>query len=67
MARIAGVNIPTHKHIEIALTSVYGIGRTRLRVLTLRLCPSGELRHEKGTQSRVLLMPLLAPFRHAES
>lgn len=29
MARIAGVNIPTHKHIEIALTSVYGIGRTR--------------------------------------
>ena len=29
MARIAGVNIPTHKHIEIALTSVYGIGRSR--------------------------------------
>jgi len=29
MARIAGVNIPTHKHIEIALTSVYGIGRAR--------------------------------------
>ena len=27
MARIAGVNIPTHKHLEIALTSVYGIGR----------------------------------------
>jgi small subunit ribosomal protein S13 len=31
MARIAGVNIPTHKHIEIALTSVYGIGRTRAK------------------------------------
>lgn len=27
MARIAGVNIPTHKHIVIALTSIYGIGR----------------------------------------
>jgi small subunit ribosomal protein S13 len=29
MARIAGVNIPNHKHAEIALTSIYGIGRTR--------------------------------------
>lgn len=29
MARIAGVNIPNHKHIGIALTSIYGVGRTR--------------------------------------
>ena len=29
MARIAGVNIPNHKHVEIALTAIYGIGRTR--------------------------------------
>lgn len=29
MARIAGINIPVHKHVEIALTSIYGIGRTR--------------------------------------
>jgi len=29
MARIAGVNIPNHKHAVIALTSIYGIGRTR--------------------------------------
>ena len=27
MARIAGINLPTNKHIEIALTSIYGIGR----------------------------------------
>mgnify|MGYP000400763250 FL=1 len=27
MARIAGINIPTHKHIVIALTSIFGIGR----------------------------------------
>ena len=27
MARIAGVNIPNHQHAEIALTSIYGIGR----------------------------------------
>ncbi len=29
MARIAGVNIPNHKHTEIALTAIFGIGRTR--------------------------------------
>ena len=33
MARIAGINIPNHKHIEIALTSIYGIGRTRARLI----------------------------------
>ena len=27
MARIAGINIPEHKHAEIALTAIYGIGR----------------------------------------
>ena len=31
MARIAGVNIPNHQHAEIALTAIYGIGRTRSR------------------------------------
>lgn len=29
MARIAGVNIPNHKHLEIALTAIYGVGRKR--------------------------------------
>ena len=28
MARIAGINIPPHKHTEIGLTHIYGIGRT---------------------------------------
>lgn len=27
MARIAGINIPDHKHTVIALTAIYGIGR----------------------------------------
>lgn len=31
MARIAGINIPVHKHAEIGLTSIFGIGRTRSR------------------------------------
>ena len=29
MARIAGVDLPRNKRIEIALTYIYGIGRTR--------------------------------------
>ncbi len=29
MARIAGINIPLNKHVVIALTSIYGVGRTR--------------------------------------
>lgn len=29
MARIAGVNLPVQKHVWIALTSIYGIGRSR--------------------------------------
>jgi len=29
MARIAGVNIPDHKHTVIALQAIYGIGATR--------------------------------------
>lgn len=31
MARIAGVNIPDHKHAVISLTYVYGVGRTIAR------------------------------------
>jgi small subunit ribosomal protein S13 len=29
MARIAGVNIPLNKRVEIGLTSIYGLGRSR--------------------------------------
>ena len=33
MARIAGVNIPNHQHAVIALTAIYGIGRTRSQAI----------------------------------
>ena len=33
MARIAGINIPVNKHTDIALTSIYGIGRTRAQTI----------------------------------
>ena len=33
MARIAGVNIPDHKHAVISLTYIYGVGRPTARQL----------------------------------
>jgi small subunit ribosomal protein S13 len=33
MARIAGINIPNHQHAGIALTAIYGIGRSRARAI----------------------------------
>jgi len=33
MARIAGINIPNHQHADIALTSIYGIGRARAQAI----------------------------------
>lgn len=29
MARIAGVNLPVHKHVVIGLQSIFGVGRSR--------------------------------------
>ena len=37
MARIAGVNIPTNKRVEIALTYIHGIGQTTAKKLTAQL------------------------------
>jgi small subunit ribosomal protein S13 len=39
MARIAGVNIPNHQHAEIALTAIYGIGRSTAR----RICTAAGI------------------------
>ena len=33
MARIGGVNIPNQQHAEIALTVIFGIGRSRARTI----------------------------------
>jgi small subunit ribosomal protein S13 len=33
MARIGGVNIPNQQHAQIALTAIYGIGRSRAQAI----------------------------------
>jgi small subunit ribosomal protein S13 len=42
MARIAGINIPVNKHAVIALTAIYGIGRTRAR----QICQTAGVKPE---------------------
>jgi small subunit ribosomal protein S13 len=39
MARIAGINIPANKHVVIALTSIFGVGRSR----ATRLCEAARI------------------------
>ena len=40
MARIAGINVPPQKHAVIALTSIYGIGRTT----ALKICDASGVK-----------------------
>ncbi|MDQ3670961.1 MAG: 30S ribosomal protein S13 [Actinomycetota bacterium] len=46
MARIAGVNLPTQKRLEIGLTYIYGIGQSTAQKIcrTLELDPSEKVR-----------------------
>ncbi|QPK63072.1 30S ribosomal protein S13 [Methylomonas sp. LL1] len=37
MARIAGINVADHKHAEIALTAIYGIGRQTAKVICAKV------------------------------
>ena len=43
MARIAGINIPPHKHAEIGLTSIYGIGRSTAQ----KICTAVGIEYSK--------------------
>jgi len=44
MARIAGVDLPNTKRIEIGLTYIYGIGRTRSNVILKEAVVSPDVR-----------------------
>ncbi len=54
MARIAGVNIPTNKRVEIALTYIYGIGRTKAKEICERLGLPPERRVHELSDAEVI-------------
>lgn len=57
MARIAGINIPVHKHVAIALTSIFGIGHTRAR----KICDAAGIAPD--VQVKDLAEPEVAQLR----
>jgi small subunit ribosomal protein S13 len=57
MARIAGVNIPTNKHVGIALTHIFGIGRSR----ALIVCKAANV--SSATQVKDLTEPEIVRLR----
>lgn len=54
MARIAGVNIPTAKRVEIALTYIHGIGRTKAREICAKVGLPAEKRVHDLTEGEVI-------------
>ena len=54
MARIAGVNIPTNKRVEIALTYIFGIGRTKARHICGTVGIPAERRVNQLTDAEVI-------------
>lgn len=54
LARIAGVNIPTQKRVEIGLTYIYGIGPTRAKEIIGKLNIPTEKRVNQLTDDEVL-------------
>ena len=56
MARLVGVDLPRDKRIEVALTYIYGIGRTRAQQLLTETGVSPDLRvHQLGDEELVKL------------
>jgi small subunit ribosomal protein S13 len=54
VARIAGVNIPTQKRVEIGLQSIYGIGPGKAKELCKKLGIPDERRVSQLTDDEVL-------------
>ncbi|MHA1599550.1 MAG: 30S ribosomal protein S13 [Alphaproteobacteria bacterium] len=54
MARIAGVNIPTQKRVEIALTYIHGIGRTKATEICTTIGIPRERRVSQLTDDEVV-------------
>ena len=53
MARIAGVDLPKNKRIEIALTYIYGIGRSRSNEILNKLDINPDTKSDQLTESEV--------------
>ncbi|MCD6519071.1 MAG: 30S ribosomal protein S13 [Anaerolineae bacterium] len=53
MARIAGVDIPNEKRVEVGLTYIFGIGRTRSREILAKTGINPDTRCKDLTEAEV--------------
>lgn len=53
MARVIGIDIPDRKRLEIALTYIYGVGRTLSREIIGKLGLDPDMRAQKLTQDDI--------------
>ncbi|AIV41057.1 SSU ribosomal protein S13P [Curtobacterium flaccumfaciens] len=56
MARLAGVDIPREKRVEIALTYIYGVGRTRAVQALAETGISGDIRVKDLTDDQLVAL-----------
>jgi small subunit ribosomal protein S13 len=56
MARLAGVDIPRDKRVEVALTYIYGIGRTRALETLSQTGISGDIRVKDLTDDQLVAL-----------
>ena len=54
MARIAGVDLPAGKRVEIGLTYIYGIGRTRARSILAKAKVEEGIKDKDLSEAEVL-------------
>ncbi len=53
MARIAGVDLPRDKHIEVALTYIFGVGRSMSRKILAETSIKGDTKAKDLTDDEV--------------
>jgi small subunit ribosomal protein S13 len=56
MARLAGVDIPRDKRVEVALTYIYGVGRTRALTTLKDTGISGDIRVKDLTDDQLVAL-----------
>jgi small subunit ribosomal protein S13 len=56
MARLAGVDIPRDKRVEVALTYIYGVGRTRALSTLKDTGISGDIRVKDLTDDQLVAL-----------
>ena len=56
MARLAGVDIPRDKRVEVALTYIYGVGRTRALATLKETGISGDIRVKDLTDDQLVAL-----------